>query len=180
MDRHVISVLVYNNYGVLSRISGLFSRRGYNIDSVSSGRTTEPNISRLTIVVQGDSYVLEQINKQLNKLVDVIKVISLGERASVFRELVLLKVEATPATRAEISEVVDIFRAKIVDVAQGSMIVEITGAEDKVAAFIDLMRPHGIKEMVRTGLTALQRGDGAISDGEPETDPLGVGDQTSG
>lgn len=159
MSRHVISVLVDNQSGVLSRVSGLFSRRGYNIDSLSVGETEDSKFSRMTIVVRGDAGTLEQIKKQLNKLIDVIKVVSLTSDSSVYRELVLLKVSADADSRASISDIVDIFRAKIIDVAPNSLTIEITGDEPKLEAFIDLMRPYGIKEMVRTGLTALQRGD---------------------
>ncbi len=163
MDRHVISVLVENHSGVLSRISGLFSRRGYNIDSLSVGETEDASISRMTIVVRGDSYILEQIKKQLNKLVDVIKIVSLAPEASVYRELVLVKVEAGEKTRASITGIVNIFRANIIDVSPSTLTVEITGDQSKLQAFIELMQPYGIKELVRTGLTALQRGDQQIS-----------------
>ncbi len=159
MNRQVISILVDNQSGVLSRVAGLFSRRGYNIDSLSVGETETANLSRMTIVARGDDATLEQIKKQLNKLVDVIRVISLASEESVYRELVLLKVGAPSTNRAGISEIVDIFRAKIIDVASESMTVEITGDESKIKAFIELMQPYGIKEIVRTGLTALQRGD---------------------
>ncbi len=164
MTRHIVSVLVANNSGVLSRVSGLFSRRGYNIDSVSSGETEDPAVSRLTIVVRGDYNVLEQIEKQLNKLVDVIKVAALDEDSSVCRELLLVKVKAHEANRAAISEIVDIFRARIIDVASESLIVEITGAESKLTAFLDLMQKYDIREIARTGITALGRGNDALRD----------------
>lgn len=159
MNRQVISVLVENESGVLSRVSGLFSRRGYNIDSLSVGETQDSSVSRMTIVARGDDITLEQIKKQLNKLVDVIKVITLDTDTSVYRELMLLKVNTDSDTRAAISGIVDIFRAKIIDVAPSSVTVEITGDEPKIEAFIDLMKPYGIQELVRTGLTALKRGD---------------------
>lgn len=162
MNRHVISVLVDNESGVLSRVSGLFSRRGYNIDSLSVGETQDSKLSRMTIVVRGDDKTLEQIKKQLLKLVDVREVITLTPESSVYRELMLVKVKTDADTRAAISGIVDIFRAKIIDVAPLSVTIEITGDESKIEAFVDLMRPYGIKELVRTGLTALKRGDSKI------------------
>ncbi|NLW03481.1 MAG: acetolactate synthase small subunit [Clostridiaceae bacterium] len=161
-NRHVLSVLVENQAGVLSRVSGLFSRRGYNIDSLSVGVTEDPAISRMTIVVKGDRYILEQIKKQLNKLIDVIKVIDLDKDKSVFRELMLIKVNARENSRASIIEIVDIFRASVVDVSNETLTVEMTGDEDKIEAFISLMKPYGIREIVRTGLTALERGSKEI------------------
>lgn len=163
MNRHILSVLVENQSGVLSRISGLFSRRGYNIDSLAVGETEDSTVSRMTIVVQGDDYILEQIKKQLNKLIDVIKIISLAPNVSVFRELVLVKVSATEKNRASITEIVSIFRASIIDVSNSTLTVELTGDQEKIQAFLELMRPYGIKELVRTGLSALQRGDTQIS-----------------
>jgi acetolactate synthase I/III small subunit len=158
INKHVLSVLVENHSGVLSKISGLFSRRGYNIDSLTVGITEDPNISRMTIVVTGDEYILEQISKQLNKLIDVIKVVELNANKSVYRELALVKVNATINTRSSIKETVNIFRGNIIDLDNNSMTVEITGDEEKISAFIELMKPYGIKETVRTGLTALERG----------------------
>jgi acetolactate synthase, small subunit len=148
---------VENHSGVLSKISGLFSRRGYNIHSLTVGITEDPNISRMTIVVSGDEQVFEQINKQLNKLIDVIKIIELSSANSVCRELALIKVSMNQSNQSIITETVNIFRGKIVDVDTKSMIIEITGDEEKVTAFIELMKTHGIKEIVRTGLTALER-----------------------
>ncbi len=159
MNRHVISVLADNESGVLSRITGLFSRRGYNIDSLSVGETHDPSLSRMTIVATGDDHTLEQIKKQLLKLVDVKEVVSLNPSSSVYRELMLLKVKTNADTRAAICGIVDIFRAKIIDVAALSVTIEITGDESKTKAFVDLMRPYGIEELVRTGLTALRRGE---------------------
>ncbi len=159
MNRQILSVLVDNQSGVLSRVAGLFSRRGYNIDSLSVGETEDPDVSRMTIVARGDDATLEQIKKQLNKLIDVIKVVTLEPGDSVYRELLLVKVQTAAGNRASISEIVDIFRAKIIDVAPQSMTVELTGDESKVNAFAQLMQPYGIIEIVRTGLTALQRGD---------------------
>jgi acetolactate synthase-1/3 small subunit len=162
MKRYVISVLVDNHSGVLSRVAGLFSRRGYNIDSISVGETLDPTVSRMTIVAHGDDAILEQITKQLSKLVDVLKVAILPDDASVYRELVLLKVKADDSTRATISDVIDVFRAKIVDIAPQSMTVEITGDRPKIQALVDLLSPHGILEVVRTGLIGLHRGDQKI------------------
>ncbi len=162
MNRHVLSVLVENQSGVLSRVSGLFSRRGYNIDSLSVGETEDPKVSRMTIVVRGDDYILEQIKKQLNKLIDVIKIVELSPGQSVLRELALIKVKSTMETRASIIEIVSIFRANIVDVANDTLTVEMTGDESKIEAFINLMDSYGIAEIVRTGLTAIERGNRQI------------------
>lgn len=162
MNRHVLSVLVENQSGVLSRVSGLFSRRGYNIDSLSVGETEDPKVSRMTIVVRGDDHILEQIIKQLNKLIDVIRVVELDPEQSVFRELALIKVNTNMTTRASVIEIVDIFRANIVDVSADTLTVEMTGDEAKIEAFIALMDSYGIAEIVRTGLTALQRGNKVI------------------
>ena len=153
-----LSALVENHPGVLSRVAGLFSRRGFNIDSLVVGTTENHDISRMTIVVDGDKYVVEQVKKQLNKLVDVIKVSTIAPEESVNRELVLIKVDADPKTRTEIISITEIFRASIVDVSRKSMIIELTGDQDKVSAFIELLRPFGIKELVRTGLIAMNRG----------------------
>ena len=156
--KHTLAVLVENKSGVLSRVASLFARRGYNIDSLAVGVTEDPDISRITIVVHGDDHVLEQVTKQLNKLVDVIKVSDIGGEDTVERELVLIKVASDVDTRAEIIQIADIFRAKIVDMAPKSMIIEITGEESKVQAIEKLLRQFGIKEMVRTGKIALIRG----------------------
>ncbi len=155
---HTLSVLVANKPGVLTHVSGLFSRRGYNIDSLTVGVTENPEISRMTIVVHGDEHVIEQVTKQLNKLIDIIKVVDLPPQDSVDRELALIKVSATPESRGEIIQIVNIFRAKIVDVSSKSLIIEVTGSTDKINALEELMRPFGIKEMVRTGKVALVRG----------------------
>lgn len=156
--KHTISVLVENKPGVLARIAGLFSGRGFNIDSLSVGETQDSTVSRMTIISHGDDAVLEQITKQLNKLVDVIKVQDFSGKEFVERELVLIKVSCSRENKPEIIEIVDIFRAKIVDVSQNTITVEITGAEKKVEAFIELMKPFGIKELVRTGEVAIARG----------------------
>ncbi len=155
--RRTIAVLVENKPGVLARVSSLFRRRGFNIESLAVGTTERDDISRMTIVVKGDSRTIEQVMKQLNKLVEVIKVSDLSEN-SVNRELALIKVHATPEKRSEIIEIANIFRARIVDVARDSFIIEITGDEDKINAFVELMRRYGIKEMARTGVISMARG----------------------
>lgn len=159
MKKHVLSVLVENHSGVLSRVSGLFSRRGYNIDSLSVGETEDPKISRMTIVADADGYTLEQIKKQLNKLVDVIKIIELKEDHAIYRELALIKIAASKENRAEIIEIANIFRAHIVDVASESVVIEATGDQGKISALSNMLEPYGIKEVIRTGLTALERGE---------------------
>ncbi len=156
--KHTISVQVENKFGVLARISGLFSARGYNINSLAVGETEDPEISRITIVVHGDESVLEQVTKQLNKLPDVIKVKDFLNSDIIKRDLILIKVSANKKVRPEIIEIATIFRAKIVDVAKESITIEVTGDEDKVSAFMDLMRPYKIKEIVRTGVIAIERG----------------------
>jgi len=162
--RHIISVLVKDSPGVLAKIAGLFSRRGFNIESLAVGHTDLEGISRMTIIVTGDDYMLEQIKKQLNKLIDVIKVVDLDPSNAVGRELALVKVKVeTPQKRSEIIQMVDVFRAKILDITEGSLIVEITGRQDKVNAFIKLLEPFGIKEVVRTGKVALARGMKVVS-----------------
>jgi len=160
--KHTLAVLVENRYGVLSRVASLFARRGYNIDSLAVGVTEDPTISRMTIVVRGDDIVLEQVTKQLNKLIDVIRVTDLGTEDTVERELVLIKVNADVKNRSEIMQIADIFRAKIIDVASKSMIIEVTGDENKIKAIEQLLKPFGIKEMVRTGKIALRRGPKSI------------------
>src|ERR1700730_11705273 len=153
-----ISVQVENKFGVLARIATLFAARGFNIDSLAVGETEDPAISRMTIVASGSEAVLEQVEKQLNKLIDVIKVTSFEKEPHIERDLALLKVKADKNTRSEIFQIVDIFRARIVDVAADSMIVEITGGEEKIKALEMLLKPFGIKEMVRTGIIAMARG----------------------
>lgn len=155
--KYTISALVENKPGVLARVASLFRRRGFNIDSLTVGRTDRDEISRMTIVVEGDEKVLEQVTKQLNKLIEVIKVSNITINA-VERELCLIKVHTTPEKRSEIIEITNIFRARIVDVARDSFIIEITGDEDKIEAFIDLMRQYGIKELARSGKVAMARG----------------------
>jgi len=156
--RHIISVLVENEFGVLARVAGLFSGRGFNIESLSVAETLDPTVSRITLVTRGDDQVLEQMEKQLNKLICFIKVGDSTETEHVERELVLIKVKADERNRGELANIVDIFRAKIIDVSRETYIVEITGAEDKVKALIELLRPLGILEIVRTGKVAMFRG----------------------
>ena len=157
MSKQVLSVLVENRAGVLSRISGLFSRRGFNIDSLAVGTAEDENTSRMTIVVNGDEQEVEQVAKQLGKLIDVIKIRRLDSEESVLRELALIKVKSDSASRAEITQVIDIFRAKIVDVALDTMTIEMTGTKDKHEALLELLAPFGICEIVRTGTIALER-----------------------
>ncbi|OOM82457.1 acetolactate synthase small subunit [Clostridium puniceum] len=164
MEKHVLSALVKNSSGVLSRVSGLFSRRGYNIDSLTVGRTEDPSISRMTITLMGDENVLEQVKKQLNKLEDVVRVIDFKANESVYRELVLIKVRANAENRAAINETVKIFRSKIIDLSSDTLTIELTGDEEKISALINLMEEYGIEELVRTGVTALQRGEKTIKD----------------
>ncbi|HPP36292.1 MAG TPA: acetolactate synthase small subunit, partial [Clostridiales bacterium] len=162
MAKHILSVLVENHAGVLSRVAGLFSRRGFNIDSLAVGITENPEVSRMTIVVDGDEHTVEQVSKQLNKLIDVIKIKRLDKHESISRELALIKVSANAATRSEIVQLVEIFRAKIVDVSKSTLTIEASGSEDKVAALEDLLKPFGIKEVVRTGVIAIERGNRII------------------
>lgn len=155
--RHTISVLVENKFGVLTRIAGLFSGRGFNIDTLNVGPTQDPSVSRMTIVTRGDDATLEQIVKQLNKLVDVLKVMDFRDGEYIDRELVLVKVSVDSKTRAEVMQITDIFRAKIVDVQPKSLTIEITGNESKVEKFLELMQPFGVMELSRSGQIALPR-----------------------
>lgn len=161
-DKHTITVLVENKSGVLARIAGLFSARGFNIDSLAVGETEDPTVSRMTIVVKGNEKTLEQVEKQLNKLVDVIKVSDYIETPHIERDLALIKVKATKSDRSELMQIADVFRAKIVDVAVDSVIVEITGDENKIEALIKMLEPFGIKEMSRTGIVAMARGSKSL------------------
>lgn len=156
--QHTITALVENKPGVLARVSGLFARRGFNIESLAVSIAEDPSVSRMTIVVEGDDAVLEQISKQLNKLVDVIKVIDYQGIAIVQRELAMIKVNADAAVRSEIMQIVGIFRAKIVDISDKTFTVEVTGSVDKVDAIEKLLEPYGINELVRTGRIAMMRG----------------------
>lgn len=155
--RHTISILVDNEPGVLSRVTGLFSGRGFNIESLCVAETTEPMVSRITLVTRGDDAIAEQIIKQLHKLINVIKVLDLTETEHVEREMALIKVQAKPDHRAEILRIVDIFRCKVVDVTANNYTIEVTGTNDKLEAILDLLRPMGIKEIARTGVIALTR-----------------------
>lgn len=157
MNKYILSILVENHPGALSKMAGLFTRRGYNIDSLTVSITDDPSISRMTIVVTGDEQITEQIVKQLSKLVDVIKILELRPEKSVSRELALIKVTIDQSTRSSVIETVNVFNCNIVDMNAKSIIIEITGDEEKVSAFIELMKPYGIKEVVRTGLAVLQR-----------------------
>jgi len=155
--RHTISILVENKFGVLSRVSGLFSGRGYNIESLSVGETIDPQVSIMTIVTTGDDQIIEQITKQLNKLIDVIKVTDMKELEHVEREMVLVKVAPRQQDKSEVLNLTEIFRGRIVDSSQKTYTIEITGDEKKIEAFIELMKPMGIKEFVRTGKVAIAR-----------------------
>ena len=155
--RHTISVVVQNRFGVLTRIAGLFSGRGFNIDTLNVGPTQNDKISRMTLVVVGNDQVLEQVVKQLNKLVDVLEVHDFKDGDVIDRELILLRVKATSSTRPEVMQICDIFRAKIVDVQSSSLAIEVTGDESKIDKFLQLMKPFGILELSRTGRIALPR-----------------------
>ena len=161
MKKHILAILVENRPGVLSKVVGLFSRRAFNIHSLAVGVTEAPAFSRITIVAEGDAYILEQISKQLNKLIDVIKVSNISED-SVAREMALIKVNATPATRNEIVEIVNIFREKVVDISKTSVTIQVTGDSKKMAALEEMLRDFGIIEMVRTGMIAVDRGAKSI------------------
>jgi acetolactate synthase-1/3 small subunit len=156
--RHTISALVKNEFGVLSRVAGLFSARGFNIESLTVAETLDPKLSRMTIVTEGNDQIVEQILKQLRKLIDVIKVSDLTGKDFVERELALIKVNAEEKTRAEVLRIVDIFRSKVVDVTSKTFTIEVTGTEEKLQALINLLRPMGIREIVRTGKVAIPRG----------------------
>ncbi len=157
-QQHTITVLVENHPGVLARVSGLFARRGYNIESLAVSVTDKPEVSRMTIVVGGDLRVLEQITKQLNKLVEVLKVVDYSETAAVERDLALIKVNAEAKDRAEIMQIVEIFRGRIIDMSEKTFIIEVTGSVDKLDKVIDLLSAYGIRELVRTGIIAMARG----------------------
>jgi acetolactate synthase-1/3 small subunit len=168
VKKHTISVLVENNFGVLARVSSMFSARGFNINSLCVGETEDPSISRMTVVVRGDDTSLAQIIQQLNKLVDVIEVKDLTQESFVERELVMVQVSANSQQRSEIIEMASIFRAKVVDVGSASIILEVTGAEGKITAFVDMMRTFGIEKLVRSGEIAIGRSkkSGATATGE--------------
>ena len=158
MRSQVFSLLVDNNPGVLSRIAGLFSRRGYSIDSITAGATTDTRFTRITVVASGDELILSQIEKQVRKLEDVVDIKVLKDGESVYRELIMVKLRANASQRGEIISVADIFRAKIVDVEEDSLIIELTGTQSKLEAFLNLLRGYEILELARTGITGLQRG----------------------
>ncbi len=159
--KHILGVLVENNPGVLSKVSGLFSRRGFNIESLAVGVTEDPSISRMTIVVNGDGYIVEQVTKQLNKLIEVIKVEIISDD-SVVRELALIKVSANASNRNEIIQIASVFRSNIVDISKNALTIEITGDDQKISALVDMLKDFGIKEMVRTGIVAMDRGNRII------------------
>ncbi|HEY8339865.1 MAG TPA: acetolactate synthase small subunit [Egibacteraceae bacterium] len=163
--KHTLSVLVENKPGVLARVAGLFSRRGFNIDSLAVGPTEVDSISRMTIVVDAASQPLEQVTKQLNKLVHVLKIVELEHESAVERELQLVKVAASGATRSEIIEIADVFRAKVVDVDVDAITIEATGSPEKLAAMVRLLSPYGIRELVRSGMIAVGRGSKSITEG---------------
>lgn len=163
MEKHTLSVLVENSPGVLTRVAGLFARRGFNIDSLAVGRTDRSDVSRMTIVVEGDRPIVEQVTKQLHKLVDVIKISNITEDEYVDRELVMVKVAAEPSQRVEIINIAGIFRARVVDLGRKTMTFECTGTGAKITAFEESLRPYGIKELVRTGKIAMLRGSHYVS-----------------
>lgn len=161
--RHILAVLVQNNPGVLARVATLIRRRGFNIESLTVGVTDDSTISRMTLVVDGDEATIEQAAKQLSKLIEVLKVQDLAVESAVVRELALVKVHADPARRSQITQLADIFRARVVDVGRRSMTIEITGTPDKIDAMIALAKEYGLQEVVRTGAIALERGQNAIN-----------------
>ena len=165
MSKHTLSVLVENKPGVLARVGGLFSRRGFNIDSLAVGETENPRVSRMTIVVNAESSPLEQVTKQLNKLVNVLKIVELDPAESVARQLVLVKVRADRSARSQVLDTVNLFRARVVDVAPDTLTIEATGTADKLDALLRDLEPFGIKEMVQSGLVAIGRGSRSITAG---------------
>jgi acetolactate synthase I/III small subunit len=164
MSRHTLSVLVENKPGVLARVAGLFSRRGFNIDSLAVGPTEHPEVSRMTIVVNVEESPLEQVTKQLNKLVEVIKIVELDPSASVARELLLVKIKADAASRGQVLEIVQLFKAKVVDVATDAVTVQVVGNADKLADFLRIVEPFGVRELVQSGMVAIGRGSRSITE----------------
>ncbi|HEU4331300.1 MAG TPA: acetolactate synthase small subunit [Lapillicoccus sp.] len=164
MSKHTLSVLVEDKPGVLARIAGLFSRRGFNIDSLAVGPTEHHDISRMTVVVDVEEFPLEQVTKQLNKLVEVLKVVELDPNASVQRQVVLVKVRADATTRSSILESVELFRAKVIDVAHDSLTIECTGKSEKVQALLHVLEPYGVRELVQSGIVGVGRGPRSITD----------------
>ncbi|MBW5447000.1 acetolactate synthase small subunit [Cohnella sp. CFH 77786] len=158
MSKHTISILVNDQPGVMQRVSGLFGRRGFNIESITVGSSEEPGLSRMVIVTTGDDRTLEQIQKQLYKLIDVIKVVDVSSNPMVARELGLIKVSAEPAARPEILGIVETFRAAVVDIGPSTLIVQVVGDTEKIDAMVELLKPYGIRELSRTGVTAMARG----------------------
>jgi acetolactate synthase I/III small subunit len=164
MARHTLSILVQDQPGVLARISALFSRRGYNIESLAVGTTETEGVSRMTVVVNVDQHALEQVTKQLNKLINVLKIVELDDNTAIARELMLIKVKADDHSRSKVLELVELFRAKVVDVSGDAVTIEATGSRDKLEAFLNVLAPHGIKEIVQSGVVALARGGRSIAD----------------
>jgi acetolactate synthase-1/3 small subunit len=164
MSKHTLSVLVENKPGVLARVAALFSRRGFNIDSLAVGPTEIPEISRMTVVVDVEGTALEQVTKQLNKLIEVLKVVELDPGASVQREIVLVKVRADAATRTQVVDTIQLFKAKVVDVTTDALVIEATGNTDKLRALLDVLEPFGVKELVQSGMVAVGRGGRSITD----------------
>jgi len=156
--KHIISALVQNEPGVLAQVAGMFAARGFNIDSLVVGRTEDPTLSRMTIVVIGDDRVLEQVRKQLGKVIPVVKIRDFLDVDYVERDLMLLRVHASPARRPEVVDLVNLFRGRVVDIARDSLMIELSGTEEKVEAFVNLVRPYGIRELARTGVIAMPRG----------------------
>jgi acetolactate synthase-1/3 small subunit len=170
--RHVISALVMNEPGVLAHVAGMFSARGFNIDSLVVGRTEDSGLSRMTIVVNADDRILEQVRKQLAKIVTVVRVRDYKDLPFVERDLALIKISTPPGKRSEVLELVDLFRGHVVDVGASTVMVQIAGEEEKIDAFVDLIRPYGIKEMARTGVIAMPRGSSTVSAHEEDTHAL--------
>ncbi|GIL36099.1 acetolactate synthase small subunit [Phycicoccus sp. MAQZ13P-2] len=164
MSKHTLSVLVENKPGVLARIAALFSRRGFNIDSLAVGETEHPEVSRMTVVVDVEDLPLEQVTKQLNKLVEVLKVVELEPGSAVQRQVMLIKVRADAATRSQVLEMVQMFRAKVVDVATESLTIEATGTTEKLHALLEVLEPFGVRELVQSGMVAIGRGPRSITD----------------
>jgi acetolactate synthase I/III small subunit len=174
MSKHTLSVLVENKPGVLTRIAGLFSRRGFNIDSLAVGPTEHPEVSRMTIVVNVEESPLEQVTKQLNKLVEVIKIVELDGPASINRELLLVKVRADAQSRGAVLDAVQLFKAKVVDVAPDAVTIEVTGNADKLADFLRVLEPFGIRELVQSGMVAIGRGSRSITERTARPVPVPV------
>jgi acetolactate synthase I/III small subunit len=176
MSKHTLSVLVENKPGVLARVAGLFSRRGFNIDSLAVGPTEHPEVSRMTIVVEVEGLALEQVTKQLNKLVEVIKIVELERSASVTRELLLVKVRADVETRGQVLDAVQLFKARVVDVAPDAVTIEVTGNSDKLSDFLKVLEPFGVRELVQSGRVAIGRGSRSITERTTKLTPVPVPD----